>query len=155
TGSRYVLTWSDFVREYEDRATVSPTGTVNAQILHASGPGGREPNRQTTPRGMAMAAGLPTVQVVQSARAFKKATVASAGAQAMAVPNNGAPLTLQTRRAVALDQAPGAVVPPPSPGAVTERVDGASGNIRWQLDQLRGFKRPPGVAPGASSCIAP
>ncbi len=389
-GSRYILTWESFVREYEDRVTVSPTGAVNVQISHAGSdengiPYARRytPNRQTTPRGYAMAASLPAVQVVQSARAFSAAsaeqviarageigpslvelvtrllsqgvpaedlqaflgpsaplasaasaaptlpqgrgvvralgterrparfpptdeaswwerevalaalfpasalvamvraaanrynvsiaigptanvgfilvgggggagiifapddeigfygqfdirtglilasasvelqfTIVSGGiesfsgiswatgvevdlgvsvsaqalfdtswrfqgvtfglgvglgvlpiqvfeavqataaqslalAQAAPAPSNGAPLHQQIRRAVALDEATGAIVPPLFPGAAIERVEGAAGNIRWQLDQLRGFKRPPGVAPGAASCITP
>jgi N-acetyl-anhydromuramyl-L-alanine amidase AmpD len=40
-GSRYVLTWADFAREYEQRITTGPTGSVNVQILHAGGTGGR------------------------------------------------------------------------------------------------------------------
>ncbi|MGH7451620.1 MAG: papain-like cysteine protease family protein, partial [bacterium] len=39
-GSRYVLSWPEFIRQYE--AGVSTTnGTVNVQILHAGGTGGR------------------------------------------------------------------------------------------------------------------
>jgi hypothetical protein len=95
-----------------------------------------------------MAAGLPASQVVQSARAFK-------APDAPAPRPRPLPPHVQTRRAVALDETTGAIVPPPFPGVVIERVDGASGNVRWQLDQLRGFKLPPGMAPDAVSCVAP
>jgi len=42
TGSRYILTWEAFVREYEAAAT--NYSTVNLQILHSGGTDGRVPN---------------------------------------------------------------------------------------------------------------
>lgn len=54
TGSRYIMTWAAFVQEYEDRAS-STGGTVNVQIAHAGGTGGRQPSRSGA-AGYAMAA---------------------------------------------------------------------------------------------------
>jgi N-acetyl-anhydromuramyl-L-alanine amidase AmpD len=42
TGSRYIMSWDDFVREYEAAAT--DFRTVNLQILHADSAAGRTPN---------------------------------------------------------------------------------------------------------------
>jgi N-acetyl-anhydromuramyl-L-alanine amidase AmpD len=42
TGSRYILNWADFVREYESAGSLP---SVNLQILHAADNGGRAPNR--------------------------------------------------------------------------------------------------------------
>lgn len=42
TGSRYIMRWEEFVREYETAAT--DYSGVNLQILHAVGTGGRTPN---------------------------------------------------------------------------------------------------------------
>jgi len=42
TGSRYIMSWADFVKEYEGATRFS---AVNLQILHASSAGGKQPNR--------------------------------------------------------------------------------------------------------------
>lgn len=47
-----------------------------------------------------------------------------------------------------------AVAPPPFPGAVIERIVGSQGNVRWQLEQLRGVKRPQGLDSGSSTLLA-
>lgn len=104
--------------------------------------------------GLGLGLGIEPIQVFFSLQG----TAAESLALTQAVPAPSArplPPHVQTRRAVAMDEATGAIVPPPFPGAVIERVDGASGNVRWQLDQLRGFKLPPGMAPDAVSCVAP
>ncbi len=79
-GSRYILAWQEFVREYEQRATTAPDGTVNAQILHAGGTNGRQPNRgQPADYAMAMVRAQtkrlppPPLRKVRS-RAFDAAT---------------------------------------------------------------------------------
>jgi N-acetyl-anhydromuramyl-L-alanine amidase AmpD/uncharacterized protein YycO len=46
TGSRYILSWADFMSEYEARASSASDGTVNAQILYAA----RKPNDDRQPR---------------------------------------------------------------------------------------------------------
>lgn len=43
TGSRYIMGWEDFMREYETAAT--NFSTVNLQILHSGGPGGHQASR--------------------------------------------------------------------------------------------------------------
>jgi papain like cysteine protease AvrRpt2/permuted papain-like amidase YaeF/Yiix C92 family enzyme len=54
TGSRYILKWEDFVREYEAAAT--DYSSVNLQILHADSVGNHVPNRgASTPAGYAQA----------------------------------------------------------------------------------------------------
>ncbi len=54
TGSRYILTWEDFVDEYE--AAAINYDHVNLQILHAADTGLRQPNRgEQTPPGYAQA----------------------------------------------------------------------------------------------------
>ena len=54
TGSRYILTWEDFVAEYELPAHA---GRIFLQIVHSDGNGGRVPNRGgQTPPGYAMSA---------------------------------------------------------------------------------------------------
>ncbi len=42
TGSRYILSWQDFLREYEGAGSRS---YINLQILHAGGTNGRQPSR--------------------------------------------------------------------------------------------------------------
>jgi hypothetical protein len=52
TGSRYIMTWEDFVAEYE--AAPTNYADVDLQILHSGGTNGREPNRGgTVPPGYA------------------------------------------------------------------------------------------------------
>jgi hypothetical protein len=55
TGSRYIMSWADFTREYEGLATTAPNGTVNVQILHAPSAAGRQPSRSGA-MGYAMSA---------------------------------------------------------------------------------------------------
>jgi hypothetical protein len=70
-GSQYTLSWPDFTREYEDAATTAPDGTVNIQILHASGTDGRSPyastqsySRDSTTRRPARAPGRTSTALV-------------------------------------------------------------------------------------------
>jgi hypothetical protein len=61
TGSRYILTWEDFVREYERAAT--DYSRVNLQILHSGGTDGRQPNRGVrVPPGYALADVQPVAE---------------------------------------------------------------------------------------------
>jgi N-acetyl-anhydromuramyl-L-alanine amidase AmpD len=58
TGSRYILSWADFIAEYEEAARVP---NVNLQILHAADTGGREPRRSGA-AGYAMSATVARAQ---------------------------------------------------------------------------------------------
>jgi len=61
TGSRYILTWEDFVAEYHAAAT--NFSNVNLQILHSGGTNGRQPNTGgTTPAGYAQAYSVPMME---------------------------------------------------------------------------------------------
>jgi hypothetical protein len=60
TGSRYILTWADFVTEFE-RAPLN-NGTVNLQILHAASAALRTPNTGRTTVYAAAAAAPPPRQ---------------------------------------------------------------------------------------------
>jgi N-acetyl-anhydromuramyl-L-alanine amidase AmpD len=72
TGSRYILTWQEFVREYENRLTVNATtGAVNIQIMHAGGTDGRQPNRSGA-LGYAMNASLASSARPAPARVFSE-----------------------------------------------------------------------------------
>lgn len=60
-GSRYTLSWADFVRMYEDRVSTGPDGSVNVQILHHADTGGRRPSsgsRHVYSQGLALASAL-------------------------------------------------------------------------------------------------
>jgi hypothetical protein len=95
-GSRYVLTWRQFVSEYENvQRHGDDWGDVRLQILHAAGTDGRRPRS------------------------------GPAQAQALQVPPSPAvPIAAQ-------------IV-----GTVMTRVLNNQGDIRWELDQMRGVKRP-------------
>ncbi len=75
SGSRYILSWADFTKEYEARASTASDGTVNAQILHAANSGGREPRRSGA-EGYAMAASTaqyPAQKLDRHRRPYPKA----------------------------------------------------------------------------------
>jgi hypothetical protein len=124
TGSRYIISWSDFVTIYEARITTTSDGTVNLQILHAGDTGGREPNRLTPGAGYAMASG-------------------NGGARKPAPP----PAALKRGRAKAM-VAPAVVEGVVAIGGVAlERVLSNEGDVTWDLDQFRGLKHPNDTVP--------
>jgi N-acetyl-anhydromuramyl-L-alanine amidase AmpD len=124
TGSRYIMTWADFCAEYEGAAMGNPA--VGIQILHSGGVGLRQANiGPLTPAGYAMAA----------------------DDDAAATSPADSDLTL---------------FPPPPPRARALDVLGTvstigglvplilsdnSGDVSWELDQLRGLKHPSDRAP--------
>jgi hypothetical protein len=132
TGSRYILSWGDFQREYETRARTAADGTVNAQILHAGGTDGRTPN---TGKPASYAQSLP--------ERVRRTRAAALSAQA----------------AIARAQETSATLPAPA-GARRER--NAWGSVSWELDQLDGFQLPadavaataPAVTEGRSVALA-
>jgi hypothetical protein len=121
TGSRYIMTWADFAREYEQRASTAPDGTINAQILHAANTAGRTPSRS-------------------GAVGYAMATTA-AGRKKHKLPPPPAPI----KRAGALSA--GVEIASAVAGAVMERIVAGEGSITWELDQLRGLKHPNDTAP--------
>jgi hypothetical protein len=114
TGSRYILSWADFTREYEDRASTAPDGTVNVQILHAAGTAGRVPNRSSPPAGYALASAAPD----------------------FVLPPPPRPKT----RAQALDA--GVTITSPVPGVMMRRITGGDASVTWEVDQMIGLKHP-------------
>src|SRR5262245_16051682 len=74
TGSRYILTWEDFLSEYEGAAMTYDQ--VNLQILHSGGTGGRTPNRGK-PAGYAQSLAAR----VRASRAGRSPQMAAARAQ--------------------------------------------------------------------------
>ena len=114
TGSRYILSWADFTREYEGLVTTAKDGSVNVQILHASGTAGRTPNHSSPPAGWAMTA-MATDSLPPPPRAKVGARQMDAGAGEIA-----------------------AIFP----GARMTRVSAGDANISWELDQLEGLKYP-------------
>lgn len=103
TGSRYIMKWEDFAREYERPAYA---GLVFLQILHSGETGGRQPNRgQRTPPGYA-----------QSLEAAKQ------------VPS-GAPVPSPSPLKVTLGDEVRPVVPPLTTGVDPEGVDPG---VAWQ-----------------------
>jgi len=122
TGSRYILSWADFTREYEERASTAPDGRVNAQILHAAGTDGRQPGRS---------GGVGYAQAAASSNDSEEKL---------------SPLPKDVARARAMDGgavAVGAAIA----GAVLERIANNQGDITWSLDQLRGLKHPNDIPP--------
>lgn len=107
TGSRYILKWEDFVHEYEALATVP---SVNLQILHAGGTGGRTPNY-----GSAVSAGY--AQALRAARA-----------------------TSRDARYARAHADPGTTSPGAPPAPSRRREVGVAGTVRWTLEQYDGFR---------------
>lgn len=126
TGSRYILKWEDFVREYDEAPT--DYSSVNLQILHASGVGQHIANRgPSTPAGYA--------QALRAKRAARQQPRAAAYA-----------------RASAADAPAAAVTPADSAAAPTRRVDtGAAGSSRWSVEQYVGFRTLPGASPDTTA----
>ncbi|MEO8751430.1 MAG: papain-like cysteine protease family protein, partial [Casimicrobiaceae bacterium] len=121
TGSRYIMRWADFVAEYERAAT--DFAQVNLQILHCGGTFGQVANTgAATPAGYAMSV--------------------DAGE-----PPSDADVTLSPPpppRARALDVL-GTVTA--IGGLLPQVLSDSSGDISWELDQLRGLKHPNDKAP--------
>jgi N-acetyl-anhydromuramyl-L-alanine amidase AmpD len=121
TGSRYIMRWADFVAEYERAAT--NFSRVNLQILHCGGTHGHVANTGAgTPAGYAMSA-------------------------PEADPQSDSDVTLfpaPPPRARALDVI-GTVAA--IGGLVPQVLSDSSGDVSWDLDQLRGLKHPDDKAP--------
>jgi uncharacterized protein YycO len=120
TGSRYIMRWEDFQREYESAAT--DVSGISLQILHAPGTDGRTVNR-----GPATSAGY-----AQSLRA----------ARAMAARSN----SLQDARGPGDSATPRPAEDQSDPTRRVER--GAAGSTRWALDQYVGLRASAGASPG-------
>jgi hypothetical protein len=123
TGSRYIMTWDDFVAEYE-RAPMN-NGSVNLQILHADSAGGRTPNT-----------GATTVYAAGFAPGMGRA--------APVLPNPPPPHRRTTGQALDAGVIEIASV---VAGAAMQRLVNNTGSITWQLDQLRDLKHPNDQAP--------
>lgn len=120
TGSRYILSWAQFVSEYEAAAT--DYAQVNLQILHSGGTAGRQPNRERRPYGYQMAQSLGTAQP---------------GLEATGGEHPTAPPAPKTRSLTVGADAAIAIA-----GVALERIVNNEGDITWELDQFRGIKHP-------------
>ena len=124
TGSRYIMSWAAFTTEYEQRAS-STAGTVNVQITHAAGTGGRQPSRSGA-AGYAMAAAL------------------SQGRSGLKLPPPPTPVVrARAMNAVAIAST---IV-----GAAMTQISNPNGSITWVLDQLRGMKHPNNTPPSPAA----
>ena len=126
TGSRYIMRWEDFVREYEAAAT--DYSRVNLQILHSDGAIGRTPNY-----GSAASAGY--AQALRAARAMARPSSVQRYATQHADDT--------TAEIAAAPQAP-----------VRRRDVGSLGSVRWTLDQYQGLRWPAGAAPNGGNSVA-
>jgi hypothetical protein len=126
TGSRYILSLADFVKEYEAAVSTDPAGTVNTQVLHASGTSGRVPNKLSPPSGYAMAA--------------------TASAAHDKLPKPPPPKIRATELDAGVVEIASVVI-----GAVMTRVTNSDSGIDWELDQLNGLKHPNDQAPTPSA----
>jgi uncharacterized protein YycO len=90
TGSRYILTWDDFVKEYEAAAT--GFSHVNLQVLHSGGVAGRTANYGgTTPPGYAQALRASRgTRMTPAARSYARAHAAAAPARRVESGTSGA-----------------------------------------------------------------
>jgi len=116
TGSRYIMRWEDFVREYET-APMTYSG-VNLQILHSGSASGRVANYGFPSPPLGYAQG-------QAART------------AAARPTHFPP----PPRARSFDAPEISPVQ-----AATRRVRGGTAGVSWELDQYDGMKAPAGMA---------
>jgi hypothetical protein len=125
TGSRYIMRWEDFVREYET-ASLNYSG-VNLQILHSGSAAGRRPNYGTPspPPGYA--------QSLYARSSASRAQSASRGTQLPPAP-----------------KARSFEVPIAS---ARRRLTGSNGGVTWELDQYVGMKAPAGRS--VTGSIAP
>lgn len=112
-GSRYTLTFQEFAKEYEERAT-SDGSTVNIQIMDAGDTQGR--------------------QIGTGAQAQKSSYSLS----------QAAPPKKDKRQSVGKALQAAVVVPIATTiaGAVLTRVLNNEGDIKWELDQMKGLKHP-------------
>jgi uncharacterized protein YycO len=120
TGSRYILSWSDFTREYEARASTAPDGTVNVQILHGANRAGRTPDQASPPPDYAMSAGATDDDMPLPPPPPPRARAMDAG-------------VVEIASAIA--------------GATMQLLSNSDGNITWELMQLKGLKHPNDKAP--------
>ncbi|MFL0355806.1 N-acetylmuramoyl-L-alanine amidase [Erythrobacter sp. GH1-10] len=124
TGSRYILTFEQFVADYERAA---PHATV--QVLHANGTHGHTPNRGTsTPPGYALS--KPDNQAVMPDIPVLDGNVQTPAGS----PSSGAPSPSLNGEPVA-DH-------PFGPGVTVTRQVIEKGKRRYDLAQLRGFVNP-------------
>jgi hypothetical protein len=114
-GSRYVLPFDEFMKEYEERIT-SNGNVVNIQIAHATDTGGRTISASAPAQSQSYAYSL------SSAQRHKKAKQKLVGK------------TLQAQVVVPIATT--------IAGAVLTRVLNNEGDIKWELDQLKGLKNP-------------
>lgn len=118
TGSRYILSWSDFCAEYEGFASTSPSGSVNVQILHAPDNGGRAPGRS-------------------GAVGYAMSVSRALGGATKRLPRP--PVRVRRGSAFGTDEA--------AASRTIDRVAGGDGGVTWELDQLRGYKHLKDIAP--------
>ncbi|HWH42704.1 MAG TPA: papain-like cysteine protease family protein [Usitatibacter sp.] len=121
TGSRYIMRWADFVAEYERAAT--DFSSVNLQVLHCGGTHGHVANTgAATPAGYAMSAPEVDAQADPDVTLFPPP-----------------PPRARALEAVTAIAAIGGMLP--------QVLSDSSGDISWDLDQLRGLKHPDDKAP--------
>jgi N-acetyl-anhydromuramyl-L-alanine amidase AmpD len=138
TGSRYIMRWEDFTREYE--AAADRPG-VGLQILHAHPDEMQRPGRIPANYGRP-AGSTGYAQALRAARAMSQSRTNRPYARAysdeatapapVAPPEAGMPLPAPSPAPVA-----------PVPAAPTRRREtGSAGSVRWMLDQYDGLRRP-------------
>jgi N-acetyl-anhydromuramyl-L-alanine amidase AmpD len=124
TGSRYIMRWADFVAEYERAAT--NFNSVNLQILHCGGTFGHTANvGPDTPAGYAMAA---DAEISGGQYADSDVTLCPAP-----------PPQARAMDVASLVATIGGIAP--------QILSDNSGDVSWELDQLRGIKHPGDKAP--------
>lgn len=135
TGGRIRLSFADFLALYERRVD-NAGGTLEYQLLHAA----------TVPAHLRPSLAAPFSLV--TAQALQAAAAPAPGAAEFRLPPAPAPLVQQQGlRAQAL-LAP-AVIPIATTvlGATMTRVMNNTGDVTWELDQMRGLKHPDNAAP--------
>ena len=130
TVSKYIMKWSDFKKQYEDRQQVAPLAPL---IMHSK-------------KGVALRMMKPRRQT------------GPGGGYAQSYSGNGSRVNLPPPpkpvvRSRAMDVGSVAITSAIA-GAPMERVTGRDGEITWELEQLRGMKHPNDVAPSPAPAFS-
>ena len=125
TGSRYIMRYEDFQSEYEMVPQLAPS--ANVLILHLADLGGRTPNTGTSPpSGYAMESRAPMRPAGRRSTPDERRVPASMLEEA----SPGAQLAIEAGKVI-----------------VGEIIKSSGTDISYQVDEFKGWHRPPQIAP--------